>query len=540
MAKRIKFKPYEPDHQVVLFPQALADVIVPNHPVFTISNIIDRLDLDPLFNKYLRKDKEGQISPSKGGQYPYHPRMLLKVLVYGYTSNIYSSRKLEAACRENIHFMWLTGRQTPDHNTINRFRSERLKDVIKEVFSQVVLMLAEEGRLSLKEVFTDGTKIEANANRYTFIWAKSIKTNREKIIAQVKELLDYAGKVAAAEMEDHTPTDFDPIDGQAVQKTVDHINEALKNKPEVPKAVKTKLAYLKKTAAQNIDKYKEQEEMLKGRKSCSKTDSDATFMRMKEDHMKNGQLKPGYNLQASTSNQYIVNYTLHSNPTDTLTLPAHVENHKALYGEVPEVLVADAGYGSEQNLAWLEGNGIEAYVKHGSFDKDQQSEARQEPGRRGKKVGDKKPFTADKLHYNREADCYICPMGQRMHKVWEGVQRTESGYERVISRYQAQDCSQCPLRGVCHKSKGNRQIEVSLEGVRLKAAAVARLKSDRGIALRKKRCYDVEPVFGNWKQNHGFRHFMLRGAEKVGIETGLHSLAHNLRKRTRENQKKAA
>lgn len=541
MAKRINFKPYQPDNQVVLFPQAIADLIVPNHPVFTISAIIDRLDLEPLFAKYGKKKGKDELKdPSKGGQNPYHPRMLLKVLIYGYTSNIYSSRKLEAACRENIHFMWLTGRQTPDHNTINRFRSDRLKDVVKEVFAQVVLMLAEEGRLSLKEVFTDGTKIEANANRYTFIWARSIKTNREKIKGQIKELLDYAGKVAAAEMNDTTPTDFDPIDGETVQKTVDQINEALKDKPEVPKAVKAKLAYLKKTAAQNIDKYNKQEEMLAGRNSCSKTDPDATFMRMKEDHMKNGQLKPGYNVQASTSNQYIVNYTLHPNPTDTLTLPAHIESHKALYGEVPEVLVADAGYGSEQNLAFLEEHQIEAFVKHSNFDKDQQAEAQKAPGRRGKKVEDKKPFSADKLHYDQQADCYICPMGQRMHKVWEGVQRTEGGYERKVSKYQAQNCSLCPLRGVCHKSKGNRQIEVSLEAVRLRAAAVARLKSNRGIELRKKRCYDVEPVFGNWKQNHGFRRFMLRGAEKVAIETGLHSLAHNLRKRTRENQKKAA
>ncbi len=263
-------------------------------------------------------------------------------------------------------------------------------------------------------------------------------------------------------------------------------------------------------------------------------------MRMKEDHMLNGQLKPAYNLQISTNNQYIADYSIHPNPTDTLTLPAHIRSHKSLYGQAPEVVVADAGYGSEQNLAYLESEEIEAYVKHSYFDKDQQQQAQHKEGRRGKKAVDKKPFTTDKLHYNKEQNCYICPMGQRMEKVWEGVMKTEGGYERIISKYRAKNCEGCPLRGACHKSKGARIIEVSHEGLRLKAAAVERLQSERGIALRKRRCHDVEPVFGNMKQNHGFRRFMLRGKEKVEIETGLHALAHNLRKKAAENQRKAA
>ena len=131
-------------------------------------------------------------------------------------------------------------------------------------------------------------------------------------------------------------------------------------------------------------------------------------MRMKEDHMKNGQLKAGYNLQISSNNQYIVNYSIHQRPTDTTTLPEHIESHKEKYEQLPEVVIADAGYGSEENYQYMEDNNIEAYVKYNYFDKEQQKEK-----------GDKKPFTTEKLYYNQQQDRYYCPMGQRMEKVGE-------------------------------------------------------------------------------------------------------------------------
>lgn len=511
MAKKhskVVFKVYQPT-QAFLLPPSLDELIDEKHPVRTVAEVIDKIDIDALIKRY-----------AGGGVSSYHPRMLLKVLVYAYVSNIYSSRKIELACKENIHFMWLAAMNKPDHHTINRFRSERLRHVLREVFSRVVTLLAEAGHLSLKEVFTDGTKIEANANRYTFVWGKAIKTSRERIKEQLKELWAYSQKVAEKEETEPVPPDFDKIDAQKVTETVAQINEALKDKP-VSKEIKQKLNYGARNWPAKLEQYEAQEKILDGRNSYSKTDTDATFMRMKEDHMLNGQLKPAYNLQISTNNQYIVNYSIHPNPTDTTTLPSHLEQHKELYKEMPDVVVADAGYGSEQNLQYLEQNDVEAYVKHNYFDKEQHLP----------KI-DKKPFTVNKLYYNKEKDHYICPIGQVMDKVWEGVQKTDNGFERKISKYQARNCQGCPLRGVCHKSKANRMIEISHEGKRLKEEAVKRLKSEVGIAYRKKRCWDVEPVFANLKQNHGFRRFMLRSTEKVTIEAGLHAIAHNLRKKT--------
>lgn len=126
--------------------------------------------------------------------------------------------------------MWLSGMQQPDHNTINRFRSKRLKNVIWQVFNQVVQMLVESGHLSLKKVYTDGTKIEANANRYTFVWGKSIKTNKAKMAKQLEELWDHAEKVAAEELKDQRPTTFEPIDPEHVEATIERINAAIGKK----------------------------------------------------------------------------------------------------------------------------------------------------------------------------------------------------------------------------------------------------------------------------------------------------------------------
>ncbi len=202
------------------------------------------------------------------------------------------------------------------------------------MFTQVVVLLAEEGLLNIKEIYTDGTKIEASANRYTFVWGNAIKTSKERIKKQLDELWQYAVKVAAAELPDTDPTTFDKIDADKVEQTIEQINEALRDKP-VSKEVKQKLNYAKKNWPSNLKKYESQEKILNGRSSYSKTDTDASFMRMKEDHMLNGQLKPGYNFQISTNNQYIVNYSLHQTTADTTTLQEHTQIYKEQYHHTP-------------------------------------------------------------------------------------------------------------------------------------------------------------------------------------------------------------
>ena len=506
MAKAV-FKTYTPG-QLQLLPPSWDEKIDKSHPVRIVNNVIDQIDLTQLYDSY-----EG------GGSSAYHPKMLLKGIVFAYINNIYSSRRIEEAIKSNIHFIWLCADNEPDHNTINRFRGVKVAPVLKGIFKQIVLLLAEEGLVSLKDQYVDGTKIEANANRYTFVWGNAIKTNKEKMAKQLDDLWQYAQTIAIEEMKDTVPVDFKTIDAEKVRQTVSAIEEAIKDKP-IPKKIKQKLDYAKKNYPAKLDEYKAKEQILDGRNSYSKTDNDATFMRMKEDHMQNGQLKPAYNVQISTNSQVITNYDIYPNPTDTLTLPSHVDSFCELYGQAPETLTADSGYGSEQNYECLEEKDITAYVKYNYFHQEQK-------GIREKKY----PFAQEHLYYNPDKDCYTCPMGQQMNNTGSYIKKNANGFEQTITKYQTQNCNGCPLRSVCHKAAGNRIIEVNHNLNYHKQIARENLTSEQGIYHRSRRPQEVEAVFGNIKQNKSFRRFMLRGKKKVATEFGLVAIAHNLMKK---------
>jgi transposase len=502
----VVFKDYNPN-QLMLLPPTLEELVWVHHPARTVNSVIDRIDLSSVTRLY-----------SPNGASSYHPRMLLKILIYGYLENCYSSRRLEKAIQENVPFMWLAGMQRPDHQTINRFRSERLRDVIGTIFTQVVLLLHEEGLLDIKTVFTDGTKIEANANRYTFVWGNAIKKNKERISKQLKELWDYAGSVAAAELGSEEP-DFTNPDPEKVTQTVEKINQALEGK-KVDKKVKQKLGYAKNNWPAKLTEYAQKEEILGERNSYSKTDQDATFMRMKEDHMKNGQLKPAYNLQLSTNNQFVVNYSLHPNPNDTLTLKPHLGCYYQNYGFYPSTCTADAGYGSEENYSFLEENKIEAFVKYNLFHKELNQESK--PNRSYSLLED--------LYYDPENDRYICPMGQPMEHSGESTNPTSNGFLQHFHHYRAKNCRGCPLAAGCNPGKGNKVLKINRNLQHHRRKAKDLLTSEEGIQKRKQRATDVEPVFGHLKYNKRMGRFLLRGKEKVEIETGLLAIAHNLAK----------
>jgi transposase len=416
--------------------------------------------------------------------------------------------------------MWLSNKQVADHNTIARFRSEKLKSVFKDIFIQVVLLLAQEGLVTLKQVYTDGTKIESVAGRYTFIWGNAIKTHKEKMMQQLEQMWQYAQSIAEEEDQDPTPPDFKKVDKEKVEKTAQKINKILKGNDKATS--KAKARYMVKNFAANLEKYEHQQEVLGTRNSYSKTDPDATFMRMKEDHMSNGQLKPGYNVQISSEDQFIVNYTLHQDTNDFPTLKPHLEGYEYLYQNVPESLTADAGYGSQENFELLNNKGIQAYVKFNTFDKEQNA-----TGKKTKNI----PFHRDTLHYNEQEDHYVCPMGQRMEKISENTKTTKSGYKQTYSQYRAKNCMGCPIRGACFTAVGNRVVQRNHTLEHYKQKAREALLSEIGQLKRKKRTADVEPVFAHIKHNRNFKRFTHRGLEKVELEFGLHALAHNIRKK---------
>lgn len=497
-----------------LFPPSIEELIPQNHPVRIVNGVIEQLDLSLLIDEY-----------SKEGKPSYHPKMMLKVMVYAYMDNTYSSRKIEKAMRENINFMWLAAQQVADHNTIARFRSKKLKTIFKDIFKQVVLLLAEEGLITLKEVFTDGTKIESIAGRYTFVWGNAIITRKEKMTEQLEAMWQYAQSIADEEDSDPTPPDLKEIDPEKVEKTVKKIEKLISKNPKASAKAKAKLRYIQKNFSQNLDKYEKQEELLEGRGSYSKTDPDATFMRMKDDHMQNGQLKPAYNVQVSSESQFVIHYTLHQTTNDLNTLKIHLNAFENLYEFLPQQLTADAGYGSQENYEFLEQKQIDTYVKYNTFDKEQGI-------LKSKRKKINEDFHRDNLFYNEELDQYTCPMGQVMEKIGERKRKTKSGYLQTSSAYSAQNCQGCPLRGTCFKAKGNRVVERNHALEKHKEKVRKNLLSEIGEIKRKQRTADIEPVFAHIKSNRNFKRFTHKGIDKAELEFGLHALAHNLRKKS--------
>lgn len=517
MSSSKQFKTYS-QHQTSLFPTDLSTLIPEDHPVRTLNLIIDQLDLTELFKEY-----------SDRGASNFHPRMMLKVWVYGYLNNIYSSRKLENSLKENIYMMWLSGMQRPDHNTLSRFRSGKLKPHIKTIFFRIVRFLIAEDQVDLSVTFTDGTKVESKANKYTFVWGKRIKKAKENIEKRIEELWDYAEKQSAEELKDQRPSSFKPVSTEQVKNIAQQIGEALKDKP-VSKKVKQQLNYLEKKQAEKVDEYNEQEEILNGRNSYSKTDPDSTFMRMKDDPMKNGQLKPAYNIQASTQQEYIMNYSLHQTAGDSTTFKEHYDQIKEGLGEYPAIAVADAGYGSEENYEYLKANDIENVVKYPGFHKEQRTKNKNSD------------FSTSNLYYNQEGNYLICPMGQKMDCIGTRENRTSTGFSQTLHIYRAKNCHECPLRPRCFHSKykhKRREVALNLNLMNLRKKARENLTSTDGEKLRKQRCAEVEQMFGQMKANKKFTRFLMAGMDKVSVELGLLFSAMNIMKYSRKLQKEA-
>lgn len=512
------FKPYI-QGQPALIPPSWDELIPAEHVVRVVNRTVEQIDLEPLLGQY-----------KGGGVSSYHPKMMLKVLVYAYSQRVYSSRQIAKALRENIHYIWISGGNQPDFRTINRFRGVVMKEVIEEVFASVLELLIAGDYVKLENYFVDGTKVEANANRHKVVWAKSRKKYDERLRQKVKEILEEVERVNAAEDEQYGDEDPDdpsgkkPITAEQLEKKVQELNQRLKQKPEdkkLAKAVKT----LERDLLPRKRKYEEQERKLGERNSYSKTDEDATFMRMKEDRGAKEPLpKPAYNLQMGTENQFVIHFSVHQRPGDTACLIPHLDGLKhQLRGRLPESIVADAGYGSEENYAYLEDNQLSNYVKYASFHRQQQKHRKPE-------LIQRKLFLSENFPYDEAADEFICPANQRLTYRYTGHETSDNGYPTETRHYEASACNDCPLKPQCTRAKGNRHIRVSFRLLQFRQQARDNLLSEQGKQLRSRRSTEVETVFGDLKHNRRFRRFMLRGVAKVKTEWGLVCLAHNMQK----------
>lgn len=505
MAKVI-FKSYK-ENDSLLLPPSLGDLVPQTHPARIVSRVIDHLDISSIESKY-----------KGGGTSCYNPRMLIKVLVYSYMCNTFSGRKIERQLKENIIYMWLSGYSTPDFRTLNLFRSQRLNGDFESIFAQVVELIHREGLVTLDVQYIDGTKIESVANKYTFVWKGAVDTYDERLKTKVDAILRQAEKVISSD-EDQISTTTG-MNADEFQRRVDNIVEKIE---KVPSEMQKEIKKINKESLPKMKEYELHKEILQERGSYSKTDQDATFMRMKEDYMGNGQLKLGYNVQISTENQYITNYGIYQKPGDTTTLIDYLESFNRKYHRQSNEIVADSGYGSEQNYDYMLDNKIILYVKYNYFHMDIRKER-------------KRPSDAYKLtlpYYNSDEDYFVCSMGQHMTYIGNRSRKSETGHVGEYRKYMAQDCSKCPIKGVCTKAKGNRIYEVNLNLMKQKKLVRELLTSERGLEHRSKRPIEPEAVFGQIKYNSGFKRFRLKSIPKVSVEFGLIALAHNLRKYAR-------
>ena len=403
-----------------------------------------------------------------------------------------------------------------------------IRPVFEDVFSEVVAVLAESGHITLDTYFLDGTKVEANANRFTFVWKKSTDRYQDALRRKVRAHLEAIDELNDEE-EALAPGDPSEVDADAIRDAADRINARLRAKREAGEGKDAEARGLSRAAGAierdylpRMERYEAQQAAFSGRNSFSKTDPDATFMRIKDDDAGAGRPRAAYNVQIGTENQFVVDATVHQRPGDTACAIPHLEHAKERLGRLPGSIVADAGYGSEENYAYLEAEGAEAYVKHTEFFRECRNAKWREDEMRVANWG-----------YDGRSDEYTCPEGRALGFAGEERRVSEMGYGSTVRVYACADCSGCARRERCSKSadpNSPRQIRVNptLNAYRRRASEM--LRTEDGSKLGKRRSVDVETVFGNIKRNLSFTRFTLRGLEKVELEWRLVAAGHNIRK----------
>lgn len=521
------FKPYNNRQVQVIFD--IEELIPAHHVARVVDEMVEAIP-DELFFSYY----------PGGGRPSFHPKMMLKVILFGYSQKVYSCRGIEQLTRENIPTMWLAAMQQPDYRTINEFRGRRMKAMMDELYETMILKLIEDNYITMEHYFLDGTKIEANANKYSFVWKKSTIRFEEKLKKKIQETLRHIEETAKTEelaiLSDSLKdigADSSQLEDIAVglEKHIDVLSDEMeketnteirKEKRKTRSTWKNSLKLIRKDFLPRLAKYKAQNEIFGDRNSYSKTDHDATFMRMKEDHMKNGQLKPGYNVQMATENQFILFYTIHQRPTDTRCFIPHLEKLASSSLPMPNTVIADAGYGSEENYLYAIGEEKEPrfdfLIPYGTYLKEKTRKAK------------KDIKNVINWVYVEKDDCFICPNGMKVTFKKYQNKKNASGHEQSYKIYECEDCSECPMKSQCTKAKGNRQVHWNTIFEEMKAKAKAALECEDKAAIYARRKVEVESVFGHIKGNRSFRRFSLRGLDKVHVEFGIVALAHNLLK----------
>lgn len=499
------------------------DFTIPNaHIARFISSFVDSIpDVDLVYKK------------TKTGRPAHHPRMLLKMLLYAYSRGVFSGRKIVEMNEENIPMKWLSRETYVCYRSINDFRiMPETSLLIQKAFLLFNFSLKSHGMIKDNALFIDGTKVEADANKYSFVWRKSIEKYNHLLTEKVKDLYQQLieQKVDMAIKDDELDT------SSAIETMIDAVAESLENieqeinkEPKVisggsqnkrqRRLLKKYLRQLKEDFLPRKKKYEAACEQFNGRNSFSKTDKDATFMCMKEDPMKNRELKPGYNVQVATNQQFCLAYDIFPNPTDTRTLIPFLKSIDLL--EDIKYIVADAGYGSEENYAYIfDELEKEALIPYAMYQKEHTRKYKKESTLR------------QNWTYVEDADCYVDHQGVQFsfHRYQTKVDK--NGFERTFKVYLADKTQATPELDALALTHAGRQrrMEVNLVWENYKAKARENIESESGRAIYAQRKIDVETFFGRMKRNFVVRRVHVRGALGVKNDLGLLFISMNLNK----------
>ena len=532
-------------------------------PVYTLKKVMEDLDFSGLLANCSDKGRTG-----------YNPIMMYAVVTYANMRGVRSVDRIVELCERDLAFIWLTHGQKPKRDAFYGFKGKKLtSEILDDLNYQFLLRLQKEGLVTLKELFIDGTKIEANANRYTFVWRgtinyhlagllDSIELNFSRYNTFLQEngyrqkydignaqmfVIEGMDKVRSVieknrkrklskhkKLANNTVIEIDncsPLEILKLQKNLNTIatGEGIefvygkgKRKPEIQQLYE-ELEHL----GQRLMGYKECFEIMgKDRNSYSKTDLEATFMRMKEDHMLNGQLKPAYNVQIAVENYFIVHGYVSNDRTDYNTLIPVLEKHQKAFGSVLEEVTADSGYCSEKNLLYLKEKGIESYIKLQDHEK-RKTRAYTE---------DISKYYNMKVEVFEDEQFYICHDGRELRHIRTET-KEQNGYTQTFEVYGCADCSGCEHKARClykynaeKDTERNKVMKINEQWEELREKSHANIQSERGILKRQTRSIQTEGHFGDIKENENFRRFNYRSADKVYKEFMLYAIGRNINK----------
>lgn len=504
-------------YQLVL-PLNLESIISSDDKVRLLSQFVEELDLTDLYRTYERIKKSSAT-----------PRQMLKVVLYAAMNRLYSTRDIETACRRDVNFMFLLeGAPAPDHATIARFKYLHFPQISEYCLSAMSEWLYQHGEISGRNIFIDGTKIESCANKYSFVWKKAVTKQQAKLLQKAADLVQsfeelygirvvYDDRVSLHKMKKLRKKLY----AMKEKAGLEFVHGIGRRKTRVQKDIEQLEAYIEK-----LKEYTKKIYVCGDRNSYSKTDPDATFMRMKEDHMLNGQLKPAYNLQHGVDSEYIVWLTVNQNPTDTLTLRPFLKSMEEHLSFKYERIVADAGYESEENYLFIEKNGQIAFIKPSNYEQSKTGKYRNDISR------------VENMEYHEEQDFYTCKNDQDLLFSHNRKVKSKSGYERITSVYECHTCHECPYKTACIKGNNSKRpierryksLEISKVFMKHRKECLKRITGDEGCMLRMNRSIQAEGSFSEIKEGMGFRRYMSRGKKNVLAESILVAMARNINK----------